>query len=109
MRAAVRVAPLRRRFRARGLSPRPVRATAARSECRRGKRDSLTMTEWIYPKKLRKNSIGTTALMFTGIIEEVGKIGRIEQRGENRRNNEAATLSAKKLEPADSIAVTAVC
>src|SRR5260221_14441863 len=101
MRAAVRVAPLGRRFRARGLSPRPVRATAARSECRREKSDSLTMTEWIYPKKLGKNSMGSTALMFPGIIEEVGKVERIEQRGKNRRITVEGAITPKQLGTGD--------
>jgi riboflavin synthase len=47
--------------------------------------------------------------MFTGIIEEVGRIARIEQRGENRRITVAATNTPKELKPGDSIAVSGVC
>lgn len=47
--------------------------------------------------------------MFTGIIEEVGRITKIEQRGENRRITVAATSSPKDLETGDSVAVSGVC
>ena len=36
--------------------------------------------------------------MFTGIVEEVGRITRIEQRGENRRITVAAVNAPKELE-----------
>src|SRR5450432_3383171 len=47
--------------------------------------------------------------MFTGIIEEVGRIAHIEQRGENRRITIAATASPKELKPGDSVSVSGVC
>ena len=47
--------------------------------------------------------------MFTGIIEEVGRVARIEQRGENRRITVAAENVGKELEPGDSVAVSGVC
>src|SRR5208282_82948 len=47
--------------------------------------------------------------MFTGIVEEVGRVARIEQRGENRRITIAAGSSANELKTGDSIAVSGVC
>lgn len=47
--------------------------------------------------------------MFTGIIEEVGRITRIEQHGENRRITIAAKNAAKELKTGDSVAVSGVC
>src|SRR3974390_367092 len=47
--------------------------------------------------------------MFTGIIEEVGKIARIEQRGENRRVTIAADRTPKELGTGHSVAVSGVC
>jgi len=47
--------------------------------------------------------------MFTGIVEEVGRITRIEQRGENRRITVAAENCPKELGAGDSIAVSGVC
>jgi riboflavin synthase len=47
--------------------------------------------------------------MFTGIIEEVGRVARIEQRGENRRITVEAKLAPKHLRTGDSIAVSGVC
>jgi riboflavin synthase len=47
--------------------------------------------------------------MFTGIIEEVGRISRIEQRGENRRITIAAENTPKELKTGDSVAVSGVC
>jgi riboflavin synthase len=47
--------------------------------------------------------------MFTGIIEEVGRVTRIEQRGENRRITVAAKNVSKDLKPGDSVAVSGVC
>jgi riboflavin synthase len=47
--------------------------------------------------------------MFTGIIEEVGRVVRIERHGENRRVTIAAEKTAKELKPGDSIAVSGVC
>jgi len=47
--------------------------------------------------------------MFTGIVEEVGRVARIEQRGENRRITIAASNTPKELKPGDSVAVSGVC
>lgn len=47
--------------------------------------------------------------MFTGIIEEVGKVTKIDQRGENRRITIEAKATPKELRPGDSIAVSGVC
>jgi riboflavin synthase len=47
--------------------------------------------------------------MFTGIIEEVGRITRIEQRGENRRIVISARQASKELKTGDSVAVSGVC
>lgn len=47
--------------------------------------------------------------MFTGIIEEVGRVSRIEQRGENRRITVSAQNAPKQLKNGDSIAVSGVC
>ncbi len=47
--------------------------------------------------------------MFTGIIEEVGRIARLEQRGENRRITIAAAAAPKELKPGDSVSVSGVC
>jgi riboflavin synthase len=47
--------------------------------------------------------------MFTGIVEEVGRVTRIEQRGENRRITLAAENVPKELKTGDSVAVSGVC
>ncbi len=47
--------------------------------------------------------------MFTGIVEEVGRVTRIEQRGENRRITIAAENAPKELKAGDSVAVSGVC
>lgn len=47
--------------------------------------------------------------MFTGIVEEVGRITRIEQRGEDRRINIAAARTPKGLKAGDSVSVSGVC
>jgi riboflavin synthase len=47
--------------------------------------------------------------MFTGIIEEVGKVVKIEQHGENRRITIAAANAPKELGTGHSIAVSGVC
>jgi riboflavin synthase len=47
--------------------------------------------------------------MFTGIIEEVGNVVKIEQRGENRRITIAAENTPQELKPSDSVAVSGVC
>ncbi len=47
--------------------------------------------------------------MFTGIIEEVGKVAKIEQRGENRRVTIEAASIPPQLRTGDSVAVSGVC
>jgi len=47
--------------------------------------------------------------MFTGIIEEVGKVVKIEQRGENRRLTVEASRTPTELGTGHSIAVSGVC
>jgi riboflavin synthase len=47
--------------------------------------------------------------MFTGIVEEVGRVSRIEQRGENRRIAITAENVPKELKNGDSVAVSGVC
>ena len=47
--------------------------------------------------------------MFTGIIEEVGRILRIEHHGENRRITVAAERTPKELHTGDSVSVSGVC
>jgi riboflavin synthase len=59
---------------------------------------------WVYDVLL-----AIEAFMFTGIIEEVGRVARIEQRGENRRITIAAENVGKELKPGDSVAVSGVC
>jgi len=48
-------------------------------------------------------------MMFTGIIEEVGHIARIEHQGENRRITIAADRTPAQLKAGDSVAVSGVC
>jgi len=47
--------------------------------------------------------------MFTGIVEEVGRVAGIEQRGENRRITIAAKKTPTELKTGDSVAVSGVC
>src|ERR1700756_4166411 len=47
--------------------------------------------------------------MFTGIVEEIGRITRIEQRGENRRITIAAEQAPKELGTGHSVSVSGVC
>ena len=47
--------------------------------------------------------------MFTGIVEEVGKVVKIEQRGENRRITIEAASIPKELRTGHSVAVSGVC
>jgi riboflavin synthase len=47
--------------------------------------------------------------MFTGIVEEVGKVAKIEQRGENRRITITARNTPKELGTGQSVAVSGVC
>jgi len=47
--------------------------------------------------------------MFTGIVEEIGRITRIEQRGENRRITISAANAPKELKTGSSVAVSGVC
>jgi riboflavin synthase len=54
-------------------------------------------------------SLLVEAFMFTGIIEEVGRVTRIEQRGENRRITIAAKNTPAELKSGDSVAASGVC
>jgi riboflavin synthase len=47
--------------------------------------------------------------MFTGIVEEVGKVVKIAQRGENRRITIEAKSTPKQLGTGHSISVSGVC
>jgi riboflavin synthase len=47
--------------------------------------------------------------MFTGIIEEVGKIVKIQQRGQNRRITVETPNTPKELRTGDSVSVSGVC
>ena len=47
--------------------------------------------------------------MFTGIVAEVGRVARIEQKGENRRIVIEAKSVPKELKTGDSCAVSGVC
>jgi len=47
--------------------------------------------------------------MFTGIVEEVGRVTRIDQRGENRRITVSATNAPKELQTGNSVSVSGVC
>ena len=47
--------------------------------------------------------------MFTGIVEEVGRVTRIEQRGENRRITVTAEHVPNQLQTGDSVSVSGVC
>jgi riboflavin synthase len=47
--------------------------------------------------------------MFTGIVEEVGRVTRIQQRGENRRITIAAKNAPKELKTGHSVAASGVC
>src|ERR1700737_1134066 len=48
-------------------------------------------------------------LMFTGIIEEVGRVTRISDQNGNRRLTVSASRLTKELRKGDSIAVSGVC
>ncbi|MGA7290997.1 MAG: riboflavin synthase [Terriglobales bacterium] len=47
--------------------------------------------------------------MFTGIVEEVGKVIKIEQRGENRRITVEGANTPKELGTGHSVSVSGVC
>lgn len=47
--------------------------------------------------------------MFTGIVEEIGRVTSIEQRGANRRITVTAANTPRELKPGDSVAVSGVC
>ena len=47
--------------------------------------------------------------MFTGIVEEVGCVRKIEQRGENRRITITAEKAPTELGTGNSVAVSGVC
>jgi riboflavin synthase len=52
---------------------------------------------------------GCGGFMFTGIVEEVGRIARLEQRGENRRITIEAQNTPMQLQTGHSVAVSGVC
>src|SRR6202142_1444868 len=54
-------------------------------------------------------SLPIEALMFTGIVEEVGRVTRIQQRGENRRITITTTNAPKELKSGDSVSASGVC
>ncbi len=47
--------------------------------------------------------------MFTGIIEEVGRVKRVQQENGNRRLTVSSTRLVKELKKGDSMAVSGVC
>ena len=47
--------------------------------------------------------------MFTGIVAEVGKVVKIEQRGDNRRITIEASHTPKELKTGHSVSVSGVC
>jgi len=47
--------------------------------------------------------------MFTGIVEEVGRVTRIEQQGENRRITITADHTPRELATGNSVSVSGVC
>jgi riboflavin synthase len=47
--------------------------------------------------------------MFTGIVEEIGRITQLRQKGENRRITIAAQHTPRELKTGDSVAVSGVC
>jgi riboflavin synthase len=47
--------------------------------------------------------------MFTGIVEEVGRVAHIAQKGENRRITITAQSTPKELSTGHSVAVSGVC
>lgn len=49
------------------------------------------------------------ALMFTGIVEEVGRVTHIEEQGENRRITITADRTPKELGTGNSVSVSGVC
>ncbi len=53
---------------------------------------------WVYDKA-----------MFTGIVEEVGRVTRIAAQRENRRITITAKMTPKELKTGDSVAVSGVC
>jgi riboflavin synthase len=59
---------------------------------------------WVYDAKLL-----IEVPMFTGIVEEVGHVTGIEQRGQNRRITVAAANIPKELKSGDSVSVSGVC
>jgi riboflavin synthase len=61
-------------------------------------------SRWVYDISLLPE-----ATMFTGIVEEIGKVAGIEQRGENRRITVAAGKVPKELKTGDSVSVSGVC
>jgi riboflavin synthase len=67
----------------------------------------IGITAKIFRQPYHGCSIG--GFMFTGIIEEVGKVIKIEQERGTRRLTVAASHLVKELKKGDSIAVSGVC
>jgi len=57
----------------------------------------------------KQGEVGHHFQMFTGIIEEVGRVERIEQQGAKRRLTVACEKLLAELKIGDSIAVSGVC
>jgi riboflavin synthase len=52
---------------------------------------------------------GALIFMFTGIIEEIGRVDSIKTKGEERRLTVSLSRLAGELKPGDSISVSGVC
>jgi riboflavin synthase len=66
---------------------------------------NVSVRNWIYDCE----AVPSEVLMFTGIVEELGHVTRIDQRGENRRITITAQNAPQELKSGDSIAVSGVC
>src|SRR5207245_10330511 len=80
---------------------------------KRSVREHLAFSNWqmLGAKcQMLSSSLTSSELpMFTGIIEEVGRIARIEQRGENRHITVDAKHAPRELHTGDRIDVSGVC
>jgi riboflavin synthase len=63
----------------------------------------------ILTPRLGISAVGYDVSMFTGIVEEVGRVTRIEQRKESRRITITANNVPRDLKIGDSVAVSGVC
>ncbi|MDT8069010.1 MAG: riboflavin synthase [Terriglobia bacterium] len=63
----------------------------------------------IIPNRFSPENGELRTALFTGIVEEVGHIAKIEQRGENRRLTVEASGVTKELKTGNSVAVSGVC